>query len=117
MKTRDVVLLLLTSALPFCAIGAPIYPLGEAGTIVCLFESGTDEIRSGIAIHDTLTVYRQKSDSTSIETGKIVVQAFAGDYYIQGIVVQGTIKERDVAKKGTVACLVVSLGEPCNHGH
>jgi hypothetical protein len=120
MKKERIVWLLLTIAstlaLPFSAAGAPIYPFGEEGTVVCLFESGTPEIRKGIAINDTLTVYRRNSDSTFYKVGKIVVRSFAEDYYIQGIVIQGQIKEKDVAKKGNIACLVVSLGVPCNHG-
>ncbi|MGA2507082.1 MAG: hypothetical protein ABSF80_06380 [Chitinispirillaceae bacterium] len=118
MKKKGIQWLLLAIApsfmLPFSVAGAPIYPYGEEGTVVCLFESGTAEIRDRIAINDTLTVYRQKSDSTFYKVGKIVVRSFAGDYYIQGVIVQGRLKEKDVAEKGTIACLVVSLGEPCN---
>lgn len=91
---------------------APIYPSDGTGNTVCLFESGTGEIRNAITVHDTLIVYRQKGDKQDC-VGKIEVIGFNGNYHINGIIIDGELSEGDIAKKGKIACFIISIGTLC----
>lgn len=84
------------------------------GDTVYLFHSGTDDVKKTIHPGDVLAVFRI-SPSCEIEpVGLIRVQSYAGDTYLKGEVFAGEIKPDDIAKKGEVACLVISAGI-CDH--
>lgn len=87
-------------------------PVMKLGTKLYLFHSGTEDVKSRIHVNDSLTVYRVHPAAFSGETrevGAIRVLSIVGDYYFNGEVVRGEIKAGDLAKKGTVACLVTSF--------
>ena len=86
----------------------------EKGALVCLFESGTADVKKAISIGDVLVVYREGPKRELKEVGKIKVLSYAGADYLKGVLVEGEIMVGDIAKKGEVATLVVSSGDTCN---
>lgn len=121
------VLLLILAIVGFpCRAHAVSYPLieeqreekaakgiREKGETVCLFQSGTEDIRKTIAVGDILVVYRGVGSRAPKEVGKIKVLSYAGTDYLKGEVVEGEARTGDLAKKGEVASLVISSGDPC----
>jgi hypothetical protein len=83
------------------------------GESVCLFQSGTEDVRKTIGIGDVLIVYREGGNREHKEVGKIRVLSYAGEDYIKAEVVDGAVQTGDVAKKGNVAGLVISTGDRC----
>jgi hypothetical protein len=85
----------------------------EKGAIVCLFQSGTEDVKKTIAVGDVLVVYRENKSHELKEVGKIKVLSYVGEDYLKGEVVEGEIKAGDIAKKGDVASLIISSGDKC----
>jgi len=85
----------------------------EKGETVCLFQSGTADIRKTIIVGDILLVYREGGNRELEEVGKIKVLSYVGEDYIKGEVLEGRVQTGDVAKKGNVAGLVIFSGERC----
>jgi hypothetical protein len=85
----------------------------ERGETVCLFQSGTADVKKTISAGDLLTVYRENEKHELKEVGKIKAQSFIGDDYLKGEVVEGEARTGDVAKKGDAASLVISSGDKC----
>ncbi len=85
----------------------------EKGDMVCLFQSGTSDVRKTIAVNDVLPVYRETKPHELVEVGKIKVLFYVGEDYIKGEVIEGELKAGDVAKKGGVASLIISLDDKC----
>jgi hypothetical protein len=83
------------------------------GTIVCLFQSGTADVKKAINVNDILPVYREGKSHELKEVGKIKVFSYVGEDYLKGEVVEGEIKAGDIAKKGEVATLIISSGDKC----
>ncbi len=84
------------------------------GETVCLFQSGTEEIRKAFAIGDVLSVYRQEKSGAVREVGKIRVLSYGREDYLKGKVVEGEVMTGDVAKKGDIAGLIISPEDKCN---
>jgi hypothetical protein len=86
----------------------------KIGQIVFLFHSGTEDVKRTIHVNNILVVYRI-SPSCEVKTvGRIKVISNIGDTYLKGVVIEGEIRPNDIAKKGNVSCLVISVGL-CNH--
>ncbi len=85
----------------------------EKGAIVCLFQSGTADVRKAININDILPVYRESKSHELKEVGKIKVLSYIGEDYLKGEVVEGELKAGDIAKKGDVASLLISSENRC----
>jgi hypothetical protein len=83
------------------------------GETVCLFQSGTAEIRREIAIGDLLTVYRQEENGALRWVGRIKILSSVGEDYLKGEVVEGEIRAGDIAKKGDAAGLIISSEDRC----
>lgn len=83
------------------------------GAIVCLFESGTLDVKKSINTGDVLVVYRESKSRELLEVGKIKVLSYSGENYLKGKVVEGEIKAGDIAKKGDVASLIISSENRC----
>ncbi len=83
------------------------------GETVCLFQSGTADVKKAISFGDVLMVYRENKKHEIREVGKIKVLSYAGDDYIRGTVVEGELQAGDIAKREGVASLVISSGEKC----
>jgi hypothetical protein len=85
----------------------------EKGTVVCLFQSGTADVKKAINVNDILPVYREQKSRELKEVGKIKVLSYVGEDYLKGEVVEGEIRPGDIAKKGDVASLIISSGDKC----
>jgi len=85
----------------------------EKGETVCLFQSGTEDVRKAIGIGDVLIVHREGVNHEHVAVGKIRVLSYVGEDYIKGEVVDGVVQTGDLAKKGKVAGLVISTEERC----
>jgi hypothetical protein len=85
----------------------------EKGTIVCLFQSGTADVRKEIQINDTLPVYRENQNHQFKEVGKVKILSYVGEDYLKGEVVEGELKAGDIAKKGDAASLIISSDIKC----
>lgn len=113
-------LFMFTNPLTVLAVSYPPAPLyhqqvnGETvltvGQAVYMFHSGTADVKKNIRTKDVLTVYRINSSCEVTEVGKIRVISYIGETYIKGEVIQGEIKQDDIAKKGAVSCLIISAG-------
>jgi hypothetical protein len=83
------------------------------GATVCLFQSGTADVRKEIHINDILIVYQEHQNHQLNEVGKIKILTYVGGDYLKGEVVEGEVKAGDIAKKGDVATLVISAEDKC----
>ncbi len=83
------------------------------GAIVCLFESGTADVKKTITMGDTLVVYRENESHELKAVGKIKVLSYTGENYLRGEIIEGELKAGDIAKKGDVASLIISPGKRC----
>ena len=86
------------------------FPLGS---VIHLFQSGTQEIRKEISVHDTLTVFRPGESCEFEEVGRIEVVSFSGRYYLLGKIIGGKIITGDIAKKASIACIIVASDGTC----
>jgi hypothetical protein len=125
MKKFSVLLLLFTPFIMATSLHAVTYPfpknepaylnvgsIVKVGTKLYLFHSGTKEVKKTISINDVLTVYREYPPDFSLatrEVGKIKILSTLGDYYFEGEVMEGEVQPGNVAKKGTVACIITSF--------
>ena len=83
------------------------------GAVVCLFQSGTLDVKKAINTGDTLVVYRESESGELKEVGKIKVLSYSGENYLKGEVLEGEIKAGDIAKKGDAASLIISSENSC----
>ncbi|MDA8099403.1 MAG: hypothetical protein M0042_07245 [Nitrospiraceae bacterium] len=83
------------------------------GQSLCLFQSGTEDVRKAFIVNDVIPVYREGTSHDLTEVGKIKVLSYVGVDYLKGEVVEGEIRTGDIAKKGNAASLVVSAGDAC----
>ncbi len=86
----------------------------ERGETVCLFQSGTADVRKEIQIDDVLVVYRETTPKNLSKRGKIKVLSFVGEDYLKGVVVEGEVQTGDIAKKGDAASMVISSEDKRN---
>jgi hypothetical protein len=119
------VLLILFAGLPQLVNAVSWSPLQEEreektakgllvkGTVVCLFESGTADVKKAINVNDILPVYREGKSHELKEVGKIKVLSYIGEDYLKGEVIEGEVMASDIAKKGDVASLIISSGDKC----
>lgn len=83
------------------------------GETVCLFQSGTADVKKTISIGDVLMVYRENKKHELKDVGRIKVLSYVGEDYMRGEVVEGELQAGDIAKKEDVAGLVISSDEKC----
>ncbi len=84
-----------------------------AGDTVCLFQSGTQEVKNIIHIGDILPVYRENRDHAVRLVGRVRILSFEGEDYLKAEVVDGELMTGDVAKKEDMASLLLSSGDKC----
>lgn len=82
----------------------------KAGQTVYLFHSGTEDIRMTIRVNDILIVYRISPLCDVKAVGTIRVVSHIAETYLKAEVIEGEIIPNDIAKKGNVSCLVISVG-------
>ncbi len=84
------------------------------GETVCLFQSGTADVRKEIHVNDVLAVFREDQRQKLHEVGSIKILTFIGQDYLKGEVISGEVRHGDIAKKGNVASLVISSIDACD---
>ncbi len=87
--------------------------LRKKGETVCLFQSGTGDVKKIIVTGDVIAVFREYPEHVFTQVGKIKVILYLSDYYIKGEVAEGEVRAGDVAKKRDAAGLVITDGERC----
>lgn len=117
MKKAIYAMVLLAALAVFFSIAATSYFTGleylPVGSVIHLFQSGTQEIKKEISIHDTLAVFRPGESCTMENVGRIEVVSFSGRYYLVGKVISGEIVIGDIAQKGTIACIIIASNWVC----
>jgi hypothetical protein len=86
--------------------------LAGQGKTVYLFHSGTEDARRALQVGTQLTVVRVQPSCESVEVGVVRAVAFVGDTYLEAEVVSGAVKPNDIARIGSVSCLVLAA-QPC----
>ena len=117
-------LILLTASVPanVCAVWYPralyhrqdVQEVFRKGDISYMFHSGTADVMRTISVGDILTVYRVSPSCEAKTVGKIRVLSYVGGTYLKGEVTEGEIKRDDIAEKGGVSLLVISVSM-CDH--
>jgi len=120
LRTFAAILIIVTVSVPLRAVATSYMPFfhrqdrGDmaliAGQTAYLFHSGTNDVKKSIRANDILVVYRITPACEVREAGKIMATAYVGETYLKGEVVEGEIRPDDIAKKGSVSCLVISAG-------
>jgi hypothetical protein len=116
-------LFLCTAYLPFAhAVSYPVPHEQEetvikramtVGSRLCLFQSGTADVKETIHVHDILIVYRESPAHKLTEVGKVRVLSYVGEDYLSAEVVEGELMPGDIAKKGDVASMIISSEDKC----
>ena len=113
--------LLLSIALAGCAQfgiepGIKAEVVMKSGDTVRLFSGGTEEAKALFCVGETVSVFRAQDgeESRYREVGKIKILRPVGEHYLEGVVVEGAVKEGDLARKSIAACLVVPRRPPGN---
>ena len=104
-----------------CATVPPQVPVqvqgavfAKTGDAVQLFHGGSKLAREEFCINAVVPIYRYEGrystvGSTGIqrqEVGKIKITKDLGGYYVEGVVVEGSIKNGDIAVQPQSGCLV-----------
>ena len=96
---------------------SPLFHLGDdpvltTGQSLYLFYSGTAEMRAQLHIGDDLVVYRVSRSCEAQSVGKVRLVSFVEETYLEAVVIEGSVKMNDLARRGAISCLVLSA-EPC----
>ena len=72
------------------------------------FHGGFTSAKEEFCVNDVVPVYRYtgKRYQKYAEVGKIKITGYVGEHYLEGVVVEGNIKDSDFAKKTNAACLI-----------
>jgi hypothetical protein len=116
------ILILLVAVNPLTAAAASYLPayfyhqneitetVIKVGQTAYLFHSGTEDVKRTIHVNDMLIVYRISPLCEVKKVGIIKVISNIADTYFKSEVAEGEIRPNDIAKKGNVSCLVISVG-------
>lgn len=102
-----------TSFVPEEITGDRTQAAATAGATVYLFHSNNGAIKNVTGVNDILTVYRENRCGTVMEAGKIKIISFSGDNYLKAEVIEGEIKNGDMAKKGRISYLITPAAFVC----
>jgi hypothetical protein len=86
-----------------------IWSIKEGLHFVRLFHGGTKEAKEAFCLNETVPVYRQSYERYSRElkeVGKVKITQYSGEHYFDAEVVEGEVREGDIVKKPSAACLV-----------
>jgi hypothetical protein len=101
-----------TSYNPLTADECPARTM-TAGATVLLFHSGSEEPQRSIRPGDVLAVHRARKDGGSEAVGTIRVDVAIGALCFRAAVLEGEVQQHDVARAGSVACLIILSDAPC----
>jgi hypothetical protein len=85
----------------------------RAGQTLYLFHSGTEDVRRGLHPGDSLVVYRIGRSCEALSVGRVRLVAPVGETYFEAVVSEGSVKPNDLARDGSVSCLVLAA-QPCD---
>lgn len=87
--------------------------LAKSGDIIHLFHGGNKVAKEEFCLKEIVPVYRYfgRRYKEAAEVGKVRITGYVGDHYLEGVVVEGNIKDDDVAMKSNSAC-IIRLPEP-----
>jgi hypothetical protein len=102
-----------TSFVPEEITGEKPQAMVKVGTTVYMFHSGNGAQKNVVAVNDILTVYHEEPCRTVSEVGKIKIVSFYGDNYLKAEVIEGEIKNGDMAKKGRISYLISPTAFVC----
>jgi hypothetical protein len=120
------VILALFALVFACATVPPQIPVqvqnvifAKTGDTVQLFHGGSKLAKEEFCLNAVVPVYRYEGRYSSIgstglirnEVGKIKITKDLGEYYVEGVVVEGNIKSGDVAVQTQTGCLI-NVPEP-----
>ena len=84
--------------------------LAKSGDTVQLFHGGNKLAKDEFCLNAVVAVYRYSQSnaggSQKSEVGKIRITGFVDDHYLEGVVVEGTLKDGDIAVQPNSACLI-----------
>ena len=84
--------------------------LAKAGDTVRLFYGANKQAKEEFCIDQVVPVYRYEGTSYAstqkMEVGKVKVTKVLGEHYLEGVVVDGRIKNGDIASQTSSACLI-----------
>ena len=87
--------------------------LAKSGDTVQLFHGGNKLAKDEFCRNAVVAVYRYSQSnaggSQKSEVGKIRITGFVDDHYLEGVVVEGTLKDGDIAVQPNSACLIRML--------
>ncbi|MCM2357865.1 MAG: hypothetical protein NDI77_06930 [Geobacteraceae bacterium] len=104
-----------------CATVPPQVPVqvqnavfAKTGDTVHLFHGGSKLAREEFCLNAVVPVYRYEGRYSSLgstglirnEVGKIKITKDLGEYYVEGVVVEGSMKSGDVAVQPQSGCLI-----------
>ncbi|HTG82794.1 MAG TPA: hypothetical protein VL949_12670 [Geobacteraceae bacterium] len=110
-----IAMLALHLVIPACATVPPPQAqvktavLAKSGDTVQLFHGGNKLAKDEFCRNAVVAVYRysqSNAGSKKSEVGKIRITGFVGDHYLEGVVVEGTLKDGDIAVQPNSACLI-----------
>lgn len=120
------IMLTLPASIIACVTTPPQVPVqvmskvfAKTGDNVYLFHGGSKMAKEEFCVNALVPVYRYDARYSSIgstsvqrhEVGKIRITKDLGDFYVEGVVVEGSIKNGDTAVQPQSGCLV-RLPEP-----
>jgi hypothetical protein len=75
--------------------------LSRTGNTVQLFYGGNNVAGEEFRLNEVVPVYRYYGNryKQAVEVGKVKITGYMGDHYLEGVVVEGNIKDDDVAMK------------------
>ena len=82
--------------------------VAKAGDTVHLFHGGNKMAKEEFCVNEIVPVYRYfgRRYKQAAAVGKIKITGYVSDHFLEGVVVDGTIKDNDVALKPNSACLI-----------
>ena len=87
----------------------------RAGETVRLFHGGTKEAKTEFCLGETIPVYRWAGRGRYVEykeVAKVKITRFVGEHYFDAQVVEGEVRQGDLVRKATAACLIVPMEKP-----
>lgn len=112
MKRLIIVIAILSLPLlmPGCATTrATVTVLAKPGDTIELFHGGNKMAKEEFCLNEVVPVYRYtglRKYRTYKEVGKVKITGYVGDHYLEGVVVEGSVKGDDFVEKKNAACLV-----------
>jgi hypothetical protein len=118
-RVKRVVVAIAMLSLPVlmfaCVTAAPqaqvkTFALAKEGETVQLFHGGSKLAKDEFCLNAIVSVYRYYPPYVSVsqrsEVGKIKITGFVGDHYLEGVVVEGRIRNGDIAVQPNSECLI-----------